>query len=143
MRPADPPAAPRVPRVAHLDRRLANAIEVGEERYMFLGAGEAALVPARCPHRGGPLHFAAVEERAHGPVLVCPWHGTPVPLRALRRRAVAAVQSGPHVRAVIDVPEGAELVVRSIPIRFEAGAACPGDCAAAPITAPAQEAPPP
>jgi nitrite reductase (NADH) small subunit len=123
---ADAPAAPRV---AHLDRREANAIEIGEELYMFLDPGDAALVPARCPHRGGPLHFAALEQRAQGAVLVCPWHDTPIPLRALRRRAAATVQSGTRVRAVIDAPADAPLAVRHIPIRFEPDAACAGDCA--------------
>jgi len=122
----DPPATPRV---AHFDRREANAIEVGEYLYMYLDAGDPALVPARCPHRGGPLHFAAVEHRAHGVVLVCPWHGTQVPLRALKRRATATVQSGHRVRAVIDAPDGAELVVRSIPLHLVTDGACAGDCA--------------
>lgn len=125
MRGRDAPAAPRV---AHLDRRDANAIEVGDELYMFLDAGDPALVPARCPHRGGPLHFATVEDRAQGVVLVCPWHGTAVPLRALKRRAAATVQSGDRVRAVIDAPDGAELVVRHIPIRFATDGACAGGC---------------
>jgi len=118
-----------VPRVAHLDRRQANAIEAGEELYMFLEAEAATLVPARCPHRGGPLHFATVEDRAQGTVLICPWHGSAVPLRALHRRAAATVQSGDHVRAVIDVPEGAELIVRQVPIRFVTDGACAGGCA--------------
>jgi nitrite reductase/ring-hydroxylating ferredoxin subunit len=125
----DPPAAPRV---AHFDRREANAIEVGEDLYMYLDpdAPDApALVPARCPHRGGPLHFAAVEHRAQGVVLVCPWHGTPVPLRALNRRAAATVQSGDLVRAVIDAPGGAELVVRRIPLHLVTEGACAGGCA--------------
>lgn len=127
--------APAGPRVAHLDRRAANAIEVGEDRYMFLDGTEPgaapALVPARCPHRGGPLHFAAVEQRASGAVLICPWHGSAVPLRALRRRAVAMVQSGHQVRAVIDAPAGVTPVVRNIPIRFAPDDACAGDCAGA------------
>ena len=120
--------APAVPRVAHLDRREANAIEVGEHLYMFLDEDDPALVPARCPHRGGPLHFATREERAQGTVLVCPWHRTPVPLRALKRRAVATVQSGARVCAVIDAPAEAPLAVRHIPIRFAPGGACAGGC---------------
>jgi nitrite reductase/ring-hydroxylating ferredoxin subunit len=127
--------APAGPRVAHLDRRAANAIEVGEDRYMFLDGTEPgaapALVPARCPHRGGPLHFAAVEQRASGAVLICPWHGSAIPLRALRRRAVAMVQSGHQVRAVIDAPAGVTPIVRHIPIRFAPDGACAGDCAGA------------
>lgn len=96
---------------------------------MFLDTEDPALVPARCPHRGGPLHFATMTQRAQGAVLVCPWHGTPVPLRALKRRGAAMVQSGNRVRAVIDAPDGAEAIVRHIPIRFATDAACAGDCA--------------
>ena len=119
---------PATPRVTHLDRREANAIEVGEERYMFLDGDRATLVPARCPHRGGPLHFATVEPRAQGVVLVCPWHGTPVPLRALRRRAVATVQSGHRVRAVIEAPAEEQIIVRHIPVRFVGDGACAAGC---------------
>ena len=114
------------PRVASFDRREANALEVGEELYMYLD-DDAVLVPARCPHRGGPLHLAAVEMGAQGTLLVCPWHGTSVPLRALVRRAVATVQFGDHVRAVIDAPAGAEIVARLIPLHLVTEA-CAGSC---------------
>ena len=120
--------APAAPRVAHFDRREANALEVGEDLYMFLDAGDPALVPARCPHRGGPLHLAAVTQGAQGTVLVCPWHGTQIPLRALKRRAVATVQSGNRVRAVIDAPGGAEVIARHIPLRLVTDGACAGGC---------------
>jgi hypothetical protein len=116
-------------RVAHLDRRHANALEVGDELYLFLDADDAALIPARCPHRGGPLHLATPKDTARGPVLVCPWHGTPIPLRALRRRAVATVQSGPLVRAVVEAAPELPLTIRHLPVHLAIGDACT-DCPA-------------
>lgn len=116
------------PRVARFDRREANAIEVGEELYMLLDSDDPVLVPARCPHRGGPLHLATVENGAHGAVLVCPWHGTSVPLRALKRRAMATVRSGDIVHGVIDAPGGEEIVARLIPIHQVRDGVCAGSC---------------
>ncbi|HEX2692401.1 MAG TPA: Rieske 2Fe-2S domain-containing protein [Kofleriaceae bacterium] len=119
---------PAAPRVIHVDRREANALEVGEDLYLFLEASDSVLVPARCPHRGGPLHLATMEHGAQGAVLVCPWHGTNVPLRALVRRAVATVQSGDRVRAVLDAPGGAEIVARHIPVHVATDGTCAGNC---------------
>ncbi len=115
-------------RIARFDRREANAIEVGEELYMLLDGDDPVLVPARCPHRGGPLHLATVEHGAHGAVLVCPWHGTSLPFRALLRRAVATVRSGDIVHGVIDAPSGEEIVARRIPIHQARDGACAGSC---------------
>lgn len=117
------------PTVVHLDRREANAVEVGEELFMFLDDEDAGLVPARCPHRGGPLHVATVEEGGKGAALVCPWHESRIPLRALQARAVATVQSGSAVRAVIDAPAGARINVRHLPVRIAASPSCADRCA--------------
>jgi len=115
-------------RIARFDRREANAIEVGEELYMLFDGDDPVLVPARCPHRGGPLHLATVENGANGAVLVCPWHGTSLPFRALKRRAVATVRSGDIVHGVIDAPSGEAIVARLIPIHQVRDDVCAGGC---------------
>jgi nitrite reductase/ring-hydroxylating ferredoxin subunit len=44
-------------------------------------ADRVVRVPARCPHRGGPLG----EGRVIGTFLECPWHGATFDLRTGRR----------------------------------------------------------
>ncbi|MFO0562393.1 MAG: Rieske 2Fe-2S domain-containing protein [Polyangiales bacterium] len=124
--------APReaaTPRVVGLDRSQANALEVGGELYVFLSERDPALVPARCPHRGGPLHVARVEDGAKGPALVCPWHESKVPVRALRARALATVQVGDQVRAVVEAPADAPVYVRHVPVSVGDRVGCGGGCA--------------
>jgi nitrite reductase/ring-hydroxylating ferredoxin subunit len=137
--PAAPPADDGAPaarpeashyRVVELDRRDANGVEVGEELYLFLDPHAPELVPTRCPHRGGPLHLATLADSRKGMLLICPWHQSAVPMRALQRRAVATVQSGTKVRAVFELPVSARAVVRQVPVHFDHTPPCAASCAA-------------
>lgn len=123
------PARSNAPaRVVGLDRSQANALEVGDELYVFLSERDPALVPARCPHRGGPLHVATVEDTGKGPALVCPWHESKVPVRALRARALATVQVGDQVRAVVEAPVEVPVYARHVPVSVPGPAGCGGAC---------------
>lgn len=62
------------------------------------------LLPARCQHRGGPLHLAAFE--CGGTRLVCPWHGRALSVTRLLRSGIPATRRGNVVTAVFDVPPG-------------------------------------
>lgn len=53
----------------------------GEDVLLVRFADRVVRVPARCPHRGGPL----VEGRIIGTFLECPWHGATFDLRTGRR----------------------------------------------------------
>ncbi|TDD95303.1 Rieske 2Fe-2S domain-containing protein [Actinomadura rubrisoli] len=60
--------------------------------------GEGFVMRARCAHRGGPLHLAAVA--AESARLVCPWHERKTSLTRLRAE-IPAVRTGGRVTAVI------------------------------------------
>jgi nitrite reductase (NADH) small subunit len=56
------------------------------------------VLPARCPHRGGPLNLATVApDRAR---LVCPWHGRATSFTKSLRSGTPAVRRGDTVTAV-------------------------------------------
>lgn len=45
------------------------------------------LLPSNCPHRGGPLRLGSLE----GKTIVCPWHGSRVPIQHCISRALPIV----------------------------------------------------
>jgi nitrite reductase (NADH) small subunit len=55
------------------------------------------LIPNQCPHRGGPLKFGRLNERAQ---LVCPMHGNAFCMEALLRH--------PAVLRLTETPMGAD-----------------------------------
>ena len=82
-----------------------NCAEVGDTPYVYARTAAGAFVaPARCAHRGGPLHLATAV--AGGTRLVCPWHGRAVSVTRLLARGVPAVRSGGTVTAVFPVAPG-------------------------------------
>jgi len=65
-----------------------NVLSLGEEEFFVQTVqGQLHVLPSRCPHRGGPLRLGKVE----GGTVVCPWHGTKVPLSRCGRNALPAV----------------------------------------------------
>jgi hypothetical protein len=81
-----------------------NCVTVGDVPYVYARTPEGSFVmPARCRHRGGPLHLATRDgDRGR---LVCPWHGRITPVSRLMRQ-VPAVRRGNVVTAVLpDEPE--------------------------------------
>jgi phenylpropionate dioxygenase-like ring-hydroxylating dioxygenase large terminal subunit len=65
-----------------------NVLTIGANEYFVQNVdGQLHVLPSRCPHRGGPLRLGRVE----GGVVVCPWHGTRVPLSRCGANALPAV----------------------------------------------------
>jgi nitrite reductase (NADH) small subunit len=89
--------------VVELDLDKHNLVSVGEQNYFVLRTddGKQMLVSDRCPHRGGPLHLGSWDWGRNG--IVCPWHQTCVSIKALIRRAPAAVRIRQHITMVTDV----------------------------------------
>ena len=71
---------------------LAGLLLIEDVRYFVYTAASGArwLVPADCPHRGGPLNFGTVEPDRH--VVRCPWHKMLCSERTLINRSVPAVR---------------------------------------------------
>jgi nitrite reductase/ring-hydroxylating ferredoxin subunit len=67
---------------ASLRRRLPLLIEIAGRLYRILEAGgEIVVHSAVCPHMGGPLGNAPIDE--HG-CITCPWHGYRFDVRSCR-----------------------------------------------------------
>ena len=60
------------------------------------------MLPARCPHRGGPLHLAVFENE--GSRLVCPWHERATSVTRYIKAGSPAVRRGRVVTAVFPGP---------------------------------------
>jgi nitrite reductase (NADH) small subunit len=89
-----------------------NCVEAAGVAYVYARTARGSFVmPAACPHRGGPLHLATLTEE--GDRLVCPWHSGKIPLARLRRQ-IPAVRSGNTVTAILPAPPdaGTELSYR-------------------------------
>ena len=82
--------------IVTLDLDRFNSISIGARRYFILRREKNVLVaPSECPHRGGPLNlgkYSACRTR-----IVCPWHDTEYPVRAIARHALSAVVRGRQI----------------------------------------------
>ncbi len=77
-----------------------NCAVVGDRSFVWARTARGSFVlPARCPHRGGPLHLARLS--ADGGRLLCPWHGSATSLSRLLKTGVPAVRRGEEVTAVL------------------------------------------
>ncbi|AHH96099.1 Rieske 2Fe-2S domain-containing protein [Kutzneria albida] len=76
-----------------------NCVTVEDMPYVYARSRLGSFVlPARCPHRGGPLHLATVEpDRAR---LVCPWHERASSVRRALSSGVPVVRNGNRATAV-------------------------------------------
>ncbi|MFI9200068.1 Rieske 2Fe-2S domain-containing protein [Streptomyces sp. NPDC053048] len=96
-----------------------NCVEVAGTPFVYARTPEGSFVmPATCPHRGGPLHLAGVTPQRNR--LVCPWHERKVSLSRLRQE-VPAVRSGDRVTAVITGPAEAEITWQHKPLSPDLG----------------------
>jgi hypothetical protein len=76
-----------------------NCAELNRVPYVYARTEVGAFVlPARCPHRGGPLHLATLEAQSYR--LICPWHGGATSARRLARHGLPAVRRGDRVAIV-------------------------------------------
>lgn len=79
-----------------------NCVVVGDSPYVFARTAKGSFVlPARCPHRGGPLHLATFDG---GGRLICPWHERATSVTRALRAGIPAVRRGRVVTAVFPGP---------------------------------------
>jgi len=92
-----------------------NCAEVDGVPYVFARTRLGSFVmPAKCPHRGGPLHLAEFE--GGGGRLVCPWHGGCASVARMIKTAVPAVRRGNAVTAVFPCGVDATHVITYRPL---------------------------
>jgi hypothetical protein len=79
-----------------------NCVDVGGTPYVYARTPRGSFVlPARCAHRGGPLHLATLNDQ--GTQLICPWHEQATATTRLIRKGIPAVRKGNTVTAVFPV----------------------------------------
>lgn len=95
--------------VVTFDPSRHNFIMAGENSYFLLRLSDGSLIMLhdRCLHRGGPLHLGEWDEERS--CLVCPWHQTRYPEKALRKRAMPLIRSDSRATVVLDVPPGTDV----------------------------------
>jgi nitrite reductase (NADH) small subunit len=82
-----------------------NCVVAGGMPYVYAATELGGFVlPARCRHRGGPLHLARLDLRRAR--LICPWHQCPTPVGRLPAEGLPAVRRGDVVTAVLPHPSG-------------------------------------
>jgi nitrite reductase/ring-hydroxylating ferredoxin subunit len=92
-----------------------NCAEVNQIPYVYASTSFGAFVlPARCPHRGGPLHLARVEGGGHR--LICPWHGRATSVARAARRGLPAVRRGDRVSIVFPGDDPGDCVIAHRPL---------------------------
>lgn len=59
--------------IVELDTNKNNRISIdGKDYFTIMRNGKVDIIPTRCPHRGGPLHYGNITQ--DGEFMVCPWH---------------------------------------------------------------------
>lgn len=77
-----------------------NCVDVAGSRYVFARSRLGSFVlPATCPHRGGPLHLARFATGTSR--LICPWHGRASSVTRALRNGLPAVRRGDSVTVVL------------------------------------------
>lgn len=100
-----------------------NCAVVAGTPYVYARTDDSSFVmPAVCPHRGGPLHLAEVTPE--GNRLVCPWHNRRTSLTRLRGR-IPAVRSGNRVTAVFPGPSQTDVRLEHRPLSADLRAGAP------------------
>jgi hypothetical protein len=86
-----------------------NCVEVAGVPYVYARTAKGSFVlPAQCPHRGGPLHLATLDDAGRA---VCPWHGGVTSTTRLTKKGVPAVRRGNLVTAVFPEPADTETAI--------------------------------
>jgi nitrite reductase (NADH) small subunit len=92
-----------------------NCAQVAGMPYVYADAGSGSFVlPAKCPHRGGPLHLAQVEPGKSR--LICPWHGRAISATRFVQAGLPAVRRGNQVTIVFPHQADTEVVIGHRPM---------------------------
>ena len=99
--------------VMTFDTAKYNFIIAGEKSYFLLqlSDGSRILLHDRCLHRGGPLHLGDWDDETR--CLVCPWHQTRYPEKALRKRAIPLVcRNGQATAILYELPDAPVCLIK-------------------------------
>jgi nitrite reductase (NADH) small subunit len=105
--------------VIHFDESEANFVATDAGNYFLWRdeLGVAYMLPADCPHRGGPLWLGTLDDGR----IRCPWHESLVSQRSLERRALPTVVNRTNVTTIAP---GSEAHTRTV-TGVDGGPPCP------------------
>jgi nitrite reductase (NADH) small subunit len=104
-----------VPVVTFATEGSGNCVRIRDSAFIYARTEHGEFVmPARCPHRGGPLHLATFE--AGGSRLVCPWHERATSVSRHLKGGIPAVRRGAVVTAVFPGSADAPYSVEHAPL---------------------------
>lgn len=93
----------------------ANCVVIEDEPFVYARTRLGAFVlPARCRHRGGPLHLARLERGEQR--LVCPWHDRRSSVSRCLRSGIPSVRRGGRVTAVFPYAAGTRYSLQHRPL---------------------------
>lgn len=96
-----------------------NCVTIAGKPYIYADTTHGAFViAAQCPHRGGPLHLAALQD---GPPrrLVCPWHERWTSVDRQIRSGIPVVRRGNSVTAVFPHDAETPYEIGHVPVACE------------------------
>ncbi|SER27375.1 Rieske 2Fe-2S domain-containing protein [Actinokineospora terrae] len=97
-----------------------NCVRVAGAPYVYARSRFGSFVlPARCPHRGGPLHLGVFEPDR--PRLVCPWHERASSVTRAITAGVPVVRNGNRATAVFPHPPGTPHELTHLPLSPDLG----------------------
>lgn len=92
-----------------------NSVVVDGAPYVFARTASGSFVlPSRCPHRGGPLQMATLDDS--GRYLRCPWHERRTSVTRHRLVGLPAVRRGNAVTAVFPQDAGSPVEHVHVPV---------------------------
>jgi hypothetical protein len=94
---------------------LGNCVVIDDQPFVYASTRLGAFVlPARCRHRGGPLHLGRLESREQR--LVCPWHERRSSVARCLRAGIPSVRHGGRVTAVFPYAAGTSYSLQHRPL---------------------------
>ena len=90
-----------------------NRLQIGERFYFLKQSDLQTLVlPAECPHRGGPLQYG--KQSNDGTSIVCPWHESKLKVCNLAKQSLCVVRVMDELKFLI--PEKVQVTTSQLKI---------------------------
>lgn len=88
-------------KVMEFDLPLVNSFKIDEESYFLIKKdNEYKLLPSKCSHRGGPLHYSDVS--SDGDFIICPWHKNKFKPCVLNKKTPATVSIMNKIKIIVE-----------------------------------------
>ena len=87
-----------------LDLNTQNRLHIDGKNYFIVERShKTQVVPTRCPHRGGPLHYGCISK--DGEHIVCPWHDNKFKIDRLSCKKIATIKTRNKFHVIADAKQ--------------------------------------